>query len=331
MIPKLNYMNALVRQAVCCFCVLIMLSGVNLKAETKQTNIDYFNFVSQEQSFQMAYRYKKSANANAETVVLLHGKNFSHAYWDQTMNFLSEIGYNVLAPDQIGFGKSTKPVCYHYTFQQLAANTKQLLDSLKISKVIVLGHSMGGMLATRFALMYPDRCKKIILENPIGLEDWKQKVPYSTVDQEYKKELLKTRESIRTYMVKNYFHNEWKKEYEAILDQSAAYLQDADFENTAKSIALTSDMVFTQPVCYEFSSLSIPVTLIIGQADQTAIGKERADPATAAALGNYPVLGKKIATEIRSCQLIKLDGIGHIPHIENFKLFSESLVKGLAL
>ncbi len=47
------------------------------------------------------------------------------------MHLLKE-GYNVIVPDQIGFGKSSKPKYYDYTFQQLALNTKALLDSLNI-------------------------------------------------------------------------------------------------------------------------------------------------------------------------------------------------------
>ena len=289
----------------------------------------YMRFVSQGQNLEMAYVYKKAAQPQGETVLLLHGKNFSSTYWETTINFLTQKGYNVLAPDQIGFGKSTKPVCYQYSFQQLALNTKLLLDSLKISKVIVMGHSMGGMLATRFTLMYPDRCTKLILENPIGLEDWKRKVPYTSVDDEYKKELAKTREELKSYMLKNYFHNEWKKEYEKLLDENMAFTKQKDFSAYAKSMALTSDMIFTQPVFYEFSAINVWVILIIGQADRTAIGKEKADTETAATLGNYPALGKKTSSEIMDCELIELDGIGHIPHIENFTLFSQALTEAL--
>ncbi len=312
-----------------CFCLLLSTKQLISAPGPEKPTTTSMCFVSQGQNLEMAYVYRKSGKSDAETVVLLHGKNFSSTYWETTMNFLTGKGYNVLAPDQIGFGKSTKPVCYQYSFFQLAINTKMLMDSLKISKAIILGHSMGGMLATRFALMYPDKCTKLILENPIGLEDWKRKVPYTSVDEEYKKELSKTREELKNYMLKNYFHNEWKKEYDKLLDENTAFQKQKDFPAYAKSMALTSDMIFTQPVYYDFSSIGVWVILIIGQADRTAIGKEKADTETAASLGNYPVLGKKIAGEIMDCELIELDGIGHIPHVENFYLFSQSLTEAL--
>ena len=96
---------------------------------------------------------------NGRTVVLLHGKNFCAATWEAHQP-LSNAGYRVIAPDQIGFCKSTKPQAYQFSLHQLAANTRALLDSLGVEKAIVMGHSMGGMLATRYALIYPARRRR---------------------------------------------------------------------------------------------------------------------------------------------------------------------------
>jgi pimeloyl-ACP methyl ester carboxylesterase len=291
-------------------------------------NHNYFDLESQGQSLRMAYIYKKPIVPNGKTVLLLHGKNFSSDYWAKTIAYLNDKGYAVLAPDQVGFGRSTQPQSYQFSFQQLAQNTKQLLDSLQITNPIVIGHSMGGMLATRFALMYPSCCSKLVLENPIGLEDWKLIVPYSTIDNENKKELNKTREDVKEYMSKSYFHNQWKNDYEPLLDESERHLKGKSFHAYAKNMALTTDMIFTQPVCYEFKNLHVPVSLIIGQLDRTVIGKEKA-PAEAGQLGNYPVLGKKTAAEIKNCQLLEIPGVGHVPHIEDFNLFSRNLDQAL--
>jgi pimeloyl-ACP methyl ester carboxylesterase len=127
-------------------------------------------------------------------------------------------------------------------------------------------------------------------------------------------------------MLKNYFHNEWKQEYEKLLDESARFINTPGFPAYARSMALTSDMIFTQPVCYEFKNLQLPVVLIIGQEDRTAIGKEKAQNVQ---LGNYPLLGKQTAAIIPKCQLIELKGLGHIPHIEDFKQFTDALRNAL--
>jgi pimeloyl-ACP methyl ester carboxylesterase len=300
----------------------LSLSG-DLQSQT--ASVYYFKFSSQEQSVSMAYAYQKAEKSNGKTVLLLHGKNFSHSYWQQTMNVLNQKGYDVIAPDQVGFGLSSKTVAYQYSFQQLAVNTKKLLDTLRISNVIVVAHSMGGMIATRFALMYPGTCERLILENPIGLEDWKTMVHYSTMDEEYAKEKKKTKEQLKDYFIKNYFHGEWKAMYDPVLDETAALSKKPDSLAYAKCMALTSDMIFTQPVCYEFRDIKVPAVLIIGQADRTAIGKEKADENTAAKMGNYPELGRKTATQIPGSKLIELKGLGHIPHLEDFAAFIKAL------
>lgn len=177
-------------------------------------SVSVLELENQMQSLEMAYMDVKPSNYNGKNILLLHGKNFNGAYWQTTIKALTNEGFRVIVPDQIGFGKSSKPDHFHYTFQQLAQNTKTLLDSLQITKTAVLGHSMGGMLATRFALMYPETTEKLILENPIGLEDWKLKVPYQPVEWWYKNELKKDYESIKKYQLSSYYDNNWKPEYD---------------------------------------------------------------------------------------------------------------------
>jgi len=103
---------------------------------------------------------------NGKTAVLLHGRNFCGPTWNVTATVLSSVGYRVILPDQVGFCKSSKPDIYQYSLQQLAANTLALLKILDIEKVTLLGHSMGGMLGTRFSLMYPANVTELVLVNP---------------------------------------------------------------------------------------------------------------------------------------------------------------------
>lgn len=284
---------------------------------------------SQRQVVTMAYMFEQAQQGNGKTVLLLHGKNFTGAYWGDVMKKLVSKGYNVVAPDQIGFGQSSTPEAYQYSFQQLAKNTKELLDSLRIKKVIVLGHSMGGMLATRFALMYPENVSQLILENPIGLEDWKTMVPYTSVDEEYKKEMGKTRESVKKYFLENYFHNEWKEEYNSLLASATATIGTPEYSQTAWSMALTSDMIFNQPVFYEFNQLKVPAVLIIGQKDRTALGKDKVSKEAAAKMGNYPALGKATKEKIPNAVLVEMPDSGHIPHVEQFDFFMSHLLNAM--
>ena len=212
----------------------------------------------QGEALKMAYMDVKPSNANGHVVVLLHGKNFNGAYWGQTAKVLSENGYRVIIPDQIGFGKSSKPQYIQYSFQLLSQNTKAILDTLGIKMVCMLGHSMGGMIATRFTLMYPESVEKFILENPIGLEDWKVKVPYLSVDKWYQIELKEDYNSFKKYEKESYYHNTWKPEYEELLKVEAGWTLSKDYPRIAWNSALTYDMIYTEPVCYEFENIKAP-------------------------------------------------------------------------
>lgn len=300
--------------------------GLMLEDYTYPFAVSTKEFDIQGQKLTMAYMDVKPENPNGKTIMLLHGKNFCGAYWEQTATDLSKEGYRVIIPDQIGFGKSSKPTNIQYSFQLLAQNTKAILDDLKITKLTVLGHSMGGMVATRFALMYPDMVEKLVLENPIGLEDWKLWVPYQSVDNWYTGELKQDYESLKNYQIISYYHSTWKYTYNKWLNIPAGWTMNKDIYPTiAKSAALTYDMIFTQPVCYEFQNLKMPVLLIIGQADRTALGKAKAPVEVQGKLGNYPVLGHQTAKKIPNAKLVEIAGVGHLPHIEEYELFIKPL------
>jgi pimeloyl-ACP methyl ester carboxylesterase len=70
-------------------------------------------------------------------------------------------------PDQIGFGRSSKPIL-HYSISTHASNTKRLLDTLGIKVTDIVTHSMGGMVASRFASSYPDAVGNPAMINQIG-------------------------------------------------------------------------------------------------------------------------------------------------------------------
>ena len=111
--------------------------------------VETFKLSSQNQELKMAYMDLKPEKVKKDkVVVLLHGKNFAGYYFERMANDLVDAGYRVIIPDQIGFGKSTKVRAYQFSFYQLSYNTKSLLDSLGIEKFDLVGHSMGGMLAT---------------------------------------------------------------------------------------------------------------------------------------------------------------------------------------
>jgi pimeloyl-ACP methyl ester carboxylesterase len=304
--------------------------GLELEGFDYPFPVRRFEFASQGVTLRMAYMDVAPERPNGRTAVLLHGKNFTAATWERTIRVLARAGYRVVAPDQIGFGKSTKPTHYQYSFQQLAHNTRALLASIGVRHAILVGHSTGGMLAVRQALMFPQEVDQLVLVNPIGLEDWKAEgVPALTVDQWYQRELGVTAQRIRAYEQATYYAGQWRPEFEVPVQMLAGLFQGSGRELVAWNSALIYDMIFTQPVVYELERLKVLTLLLIGQRDTTAIGKDLAPPEVVAKLGHYPALGRRAAQRIPGARLVEFPDLGHAPQIQDPAAFHAVLLKEL--
>src|SRR5208283_1473610 len=106
---------------------------------------------------------------------------------------------------------------------------------------------------TRFALMYPETVTHLILENPIGLEDYRDFVPYASIEDLYANELKTTEEGMRHYQ-KSYYVL-WKPDYEEYVQIFARWKLSGEYPRLAMSSALTYQMIYEQPVCHEFSHI----------------------------------------------------------------------------
>ena len=321
------------------FTVMLLLSPWAVKAEELKPlsitmesydypyQVEFLPLTIEGQDLRMAYMNVPPEGKDlGRAVLLLHGKNFFGAYWKETIRFLARNGYRVVIPDQLGFGKSSKPNI-HYSFHLLASNTKKLLDVLGVKEAAVVGHSMGGMLATRFALMYPEMISHLILENPIGLEDYRSIVPYASLEQLYQSELNAPDEGIRNYH-KSYYE-QWKPEYEEYAGVAVRWKASGEYPRLAVSSALTYQMIYEQPVCHEFANIQAKTLLVIGQADRTVVGKSKVRKDLLTSVGQYPELGRKTAKLISGSTLVELPNVGHIPHLEATERFHKELLSFL--
>jgi pimeloyl-ACP methyl ester carboxylesterase len=291
-----------------------------------------FDFRSQGQDLVMAYMDVRPAKPNGSTIVLLHGKNFCAATWEATIRVLNEQGWRVIAPDQIGFCKSSKPESYQYSLHQLAFNTRALLAHLGVDRSVIAGHSMGGMLAARYALLYPQNTRALVMVNPIGLEDWEAEgVPYQTVDQWLANERRTTAQTIRDYQRATYYAGTWDPAYDRWVNMLAGMYAGPGQDQVMRAQALTSDMIFTQPVVHDFPHIKVPTLLFIGEKDNTAIGKAAASAEVKARIGHYAELGPRTAKAIPGARLIAFKDLGHAPQIQAPQRFHEALLKELAV
>ncbi|GAA2253633.1 hydrolase [Streptomyces ruber] len=303
--------------------------GIGLEGYPSPFPYSFLRLEVQGETVDMAYMdVAPRGRANGSTVTLLHGKNFDGGAWEPTARALSAAGYRVVVPDQIGFGRSGKPAV-DYGFRMLADNTAALLDHLGVRRTHVVGHSMGGMLATRFALDHPGRTDRLVLANPIGLEDYRELVPEHSTDKVFRDELAKTdqaalRDFYRGYVVR------WRPEYERNVEIRCRVTLSGEYPRWAMASALTYQMAYHQPVVHEFGALTVPALLVVGQEDRTALGKEYAAPEDRGKLGDYPVLGERAAAAIPDARLVALENVGHLPHLEAAPRFHREVTRFLA-
>ncbi|CAN8096159.1 unnamed protein product [Discula destructiva] len=299
--------------------------------------VHVYKFTSQRLDMEMAFMdvppvtnstvSNSTALSSDRVAVLFHGKNFCGATWNETIRELTRAGYRVIAPDQVGWCKSSKPIGYQFTFQQLALNTNSLLKELGIYSPTIIGHSTGGMLAARYALMYPNNMTALVMVNPLGLEDWKALgVPYQSVDVSWATENATTFASIKAYEMNTYYVNTWKSAYDEWVTMLVNIYYGSKREEFTFNQAQTTDMIYTQPTIYEFGLIGPRTLLMIGDKDNTAIGKSWSPPAVQAVIGNYSVIGPRAASLIPNATLIQFPDLGHAPHIEEPEQFHQALL-----
>ena len=297
--------------------------GAELEGFAYPFEVRFLPLTMEGQPVKMAYMdVAPSGNANGRTALLLHGRNFSGFYWERTIRFLSGKGYRVVVPDQIGFGKSSKPDIA-LSFHQLARNTQILLDSLGVQRASVIAHSMGGMLGARFALMYPQRVERLVLEAPVGLEDYRLKVPYATNEELAREAAAMTKESIDRFY-RGYFVT-WKPEYQIFADIQYRWGQGPDADRINRTAAHTYQLAYEQPVIYEFPLIGTRTLIVGGAKDRSAIGRNRVSPEVRETLGRFTELIPAAAGSIPGATAGLFKDVGHIPHLEATERFHSEL------
>ena len=246
--------------------------------------------------------------ANGHTVVLLHGNNFAGFYFGVVIDALRKEGFRVIVPDQIGYGRSSKPIIPYY-LADMARNTRSILQRLNIDKAMIVGHSMGGMLAARFASQYPDATERLVLFNPIGLTDTRFNNPVGDPDEAYKRTLASTYQTIRASLMRYVAHkpSAWNSQFESYVRLRYAWTLSADWPRLARVQSLMNNLIALDPVVYDWAHIQAP-TLVYGGAEDMLAGTPAA----------FQEGMKRIAATIPNgkARLELLPGLGHVPFME---------------
>lgn len=304
--------------------------GPRLERFTYPFAVKFFPLTIAGERAEMAFMEVQPQRPNGRTAVLLHGKNFCGATWEGTARTLAARGYRVIIPDQIGFCKSSKPAAAQYSFAMMADATRRLLAAQGVTHASVLGHSMGGMLAMRFAIMFPDKVDRLVLVNPLGLRDRTEDgALYRDVDTLFANERETSAERIRAYQLANYYHGQWRPAYDKWVTMLAGMSAGKGRDQVALAQAKTSEMILTQPVAHELGRIKSPTTLIVGTLDRTAFARTQVPQTLREFLKPIPQVAETAVKRFPDARLVKLDGLGHAPQVEDPARFERALLTAL--
>ncbi len=278
--------------------------------------VSYLPLTVYGQDARMAYMdVAPAGQPNGRVVVLLHGMNFGGFYFGGPIEALRTKGFRVVVPDQIGFGRSSKPII-PYNFHDMALNTRTLLQSLGISKAAIVGHSMGGMLTARFAASYPDMTERAVLYNPIGLTDPRWEQPWHSAEEAYKAAMASTHDQTwqAAYAnIQRYFPDAWKPEYEKFVRILYAPTLGGDWPRLAMVRSIYRQITYLDPVVHDWAHIKAKTLVIGGERDGE----------------NFPKLAKHISETIPGAELVLIPKVGHVPHIQVPEIFNRELLKFL--
>jgi 2-hydroxy-6-oxonona-2,4-dienedioate hydrolase len=238
-------------------------------------------------------------------VVLLHGLGGNSSNWAFNISALSA-KYRVIAPDQIGFGRSDKPLI-NYRVGTYADFLDKLLDGLNVERATLVGNSMGGWIAALYTIRYPKRVERLVLVDAAGF------APSKDLDLSTLSGLNpSTREQAR-YLAGLVFFNPLFKTDAAVDATLAARISAGDgytIQSLVESIYRNEDMIDGK-----LSAVKQPTLIIWGRDDGlTPLARE----------------GEKFKRELPSAQFVVFDQCGHVPQVERAAEFNAAVLKFLS-
>jgi pimeloyl-ACP methyl ester carboxylesterase len=291
--------------------------------------VRYLDLTVQNQPLRQAYMdVAPSGKPNGRVALLFHGRNFPSSYWQGVIAGLSADGYRVIATDQIGFGKSAKPDI-PANLDQFARNNLQLLDHLQIDKVDLIAHSMGGMVAVRFVRTYPEKVRRLVLESPIGLEDYRFTVPPVTDQFLYDREYNLSAEAYRKFLKVGYSLDLPDSAVDDFVTLRERLKLSGEYPRWVTNFISSYQMIHDQPVVHEYPLVATPTLFIMGVNDHNAPGRPYTTPELGKKMGFNTDNAKAIAKTMPDAKVVALEGVGHIPHMERPQRFLEEVERFL--
>lgn len=236
-------------------------------------------------------------------LILLHGLGGSSQVWQFNIGPLAE-KYHVFVPDQIGFGKSDKPLV-NYRIRTYVDFLDQFCKQLKIERPTLIGNSMGGWIAAIYAATYPDRVDKLVLADAAGYappKDFDTRAFFGLNPT--------TREEMKLLSAKVFYNKAFLSD--AAIDQAMAARLGAGDGYTIKSI--TESIIRGEDYLDNIvTKIKSPTLIVWGRED-----------------GLVPLSeGERFHKDIAGSTMIVFDQCAHVPNIEKAGEFNAAVIKFL--
>lgn len=238
-------------------------------------------------------------------VILLHGLGGNTSNWAPTIGPLAQ-KYRVIVPDQIGFGKSDKPML-NYRVTTLVDFLDGFYKQVGVQKATLVGNSLGGFTAAAFALAHPDKVDKLVLVDAAG---------YSVTGDIDPKVLNglnpSTRQQIKDLMALVFYNKEAFASDLAVDTFLASRVTAGDqytIQRFIDSIAHNEDMLDGK-----LAAIKLKTLIIWGREDGLT----------------QLTMGQRFNKEIAGSQILIIDKCGHVPQLEKAAEFNAGLLKFLA-
>jgi pimeloyl-ACP methyl ester carboxylesterase len=237
------------------------------------------------------------------TVILLHGLGGSTQAWQFNIGPLAE-KFHVVVPDQIGFGKSDKPLV-NYRIRTYVDFLDQFCKQLKIERATLVGNSMGGWIAAAFTAAFPDRVDKLVLVDAAGY------APPKDLDTRVLFALNPTTRAGMKLLAAKVLYNK-AFQTDAAIDMAIAARLAAGDGFTIKMI--TESIIRGEDFLDDtVKTIKRPTLIVWGREDGLVLLAE----------------GERFHKDIAGSKLVVFDQCGHVPNLEKPGEFNAALIKFL--
>lgn len=242
------------------------------------------------------------SDAGQPPLVLIHGLSSHMGYWEYQVPVLART-HRVLAVDLPGYGASGRPDA-PYTPPWYADLLATWMETVGLTRAILVGHSMGGQISLTLALRHPEKVDRLVLAAPAGLETFAPGPARWMKDYWHEGRALEAREDELRATFSTLVFNRMDEGAEALLAERVRLGRHPAFRGTSVAVARSVAGMLDHPVYARLGEIAVPTLIVYGTDD-------RMIPNPAFTGGSTRAIAQRGQRAIRGSELVMLDGAGH--------------------